>query len=359
MPIATSNIPRQLRVGVIGLGRMGQRHAINVAFATPRAKLVAACDLLKDNVAWAQSALPPDTRVYDDEDSFFAHEGLDAILVATETSTHASLAYRALQQGKHVLVEKPISVDQETAEEFAEQVSQFPNLKVMVGFSRRFDQSYQDAKKLISSGAVGKPFLVKSSTNDQYDPSGFFIAYSAKSGGIFMDCGIHDIDMARHLLEITSEDRVKRVFASGTNVRHPELAESGDADNALAIVEYESGKSFTFHLSRTAIHGHDCACEVLGEEAKLIINQNPRLNRLEVADQHGVRTLSTPTYYERFREAFVTEVNEFVACVLDDTTIPSTVQDAIEAGSIAQALTYSFRSGKPVHFNDRNKAVIA
>ncbi|OCF61446.1 hypothetical protein L486_01094 [Kwoniella mangroviensis CBS 10435] len=359
MPIATSNIPAILDVGVIGLGRMGQRHANNVAFATPRARLVAACDLQKDNVTWAKKALPSSTKVYGDEDAFFNHERLDAVLIATETSTHAPLALKALQYGKHVLVEKPISVDQHTAEQFELQAREFPYLKVMVGFSRRFDQSYQEAKQLIDSGVVGKPFLVKSSTNDQYDPSGFFIAYSAKSGGIFMDCGIHDIDMARHLLEITPADRVKRVFASGTNVRHPELADSGDADNALGFVEYESGKSFTFHLSRTAIHGHDCACEVHGEEAKLIVNQNPRLNRLELADQYGVRSLSTPTYYERFREAFVTEVNEFVACVLDDKPVPSTIHDAIEAGSIAQALTYSFRQGKPILFDQDNKAILA
>lgn len=88
-----------------------------------------------------------------------------------------------------------------------------------------------------------------------------------------MDCGIHDIDMARWLLGITPKDKIVRAFASGTNVRHPELAESGDADNALGFVEYESGKSFTFHLSRTAMHGHDCACEVLGSEAKLLVNQ--------------------------------------------------------------------------------------
>lgn len=88
-----------------------------------------------------------------------------------------------------------------------------------------------------------------------------------------MDCGIHDIDMARWLLDISPSQPIKRVFASGTNVRHPELAASGDADNALGFVEYADGKSFTFHLSRTAMHGHDCACEVLGSEAKLLVNQ--------------------------------------------------------------------------------------
>jgi myo-inositol 2-dehydrogenase/D-chiro-inositol 1-dehydrogenase len=134
---------------------------------------------------------------------------------------------------------------------------------------------------------LGKAYMVKSTTQDLYDPSGesrgrptvvdcpsvgFFVAYSKYSGGIWMDCGIHDIDMARWLLDITPENRVKRVLASGVNVRHPELANDGDADNALAFIEFEDGKSITFHVSRTAMHGHEVSCEIYGTEGKLVVN---------------------------------------------------------------------------------------
>jgi myo-inositol 2-dehydrogenase/D-chiro-inositol 1-dehydrogenase len=96
-----------------------------------------------------------------------------------------------------------------------------------------------------------------------------------------VDCGIHDIDMARWLFGLTtavtisdSDDtpRVKRVFSTGLSVRHPELAETNDADNAICVVEFTGGKVLDFHLSRTGLHGHDCFTEVFGSERKVIIN---------------------------------------------------------------------------------------
>jgi myo-inositol 2-dehydrogenase/D-chiro-inositol 1-dehydrogenase len=162
------------------------------------------------------------------------------------------------------------------------------------------DESYLEAKRRIDNGQLGKAYMIKSATNDQYDPSGFFIAYSKDSGGIFLDCGIHDIDIARWLLDVANPSLLKnpakqvtRVYATGLNVRHPELAESEDCDNANCIVEFENGTQCTFHLSRTALHGHDCFCEVFGTESKLVINGNPNMTRVEIRDEHGVRMEST------------------------------------------------------------------
>lgn len=120
----------------------------------------------------------------------------------------------------------------------------------------------------------------------------------------------------------------------------PELEELGDVDNSLSIVEFENGTMCTFHLSRTAMHGHECYCEVQGTKAKFVINQNPRQNRLEIMDEYGVRALSTQTYYDRFEEAFRTEIREFTACVLDDKPLPVTLEDAMEAAKISIALTW-------------------
>lgn len=97
--------------------------------------------------------------------------------------------------------------------------------------------------------------------------------YAAKSGGIFLDAGIHDIDVARWLLQIGPNDKVKKVFALGTIVRFKELAKYQDVDNALAVVEFDNGKFFTFHTGRTTTHGHECVCEVYGEDGRFIINQ--------------------------------------------------------------------------------------
>lgn len=201
---------------------------------------------------------------------------VDAVLIASETSTHAELAIAAIRAGKHVLLEKPISVDVELSRPVVEAAAMNPAVKVMVGFSRRFDDSFVEAKAMVDAGALGETYLLKSSTNDQYDESGFFVAYSKASGGIFIDCGIHDIDLARWLLRTASiknpRKEVTRVFGSGMNVRHPELEKTGDCDNALGIIEFENGTRAMIHLSRTAIHGHDTVSEVFGTEGKVVVN---------------------------------------------------------------------------------------
>jgi myo-inositol 2-dehydrogenase/D-chiro-inositol 1-dehydrogenase len=113
--------------------------------------------------------------------------------------------------------------------------------------------------------------------------TGFFVKFSKASGGLIVDCGIHDIDMARWLLGIsssnsntsgapTTSNQVKRVFSTGLTVRHPELADTQDADNAICVVEFHGGKVLDFHLSRTGLHGHDCFTEVFGTERKVIVN---------------------------------------------------------------------------------------
>ncbi|WWC60052.1 uncharacterized protein I303_102615 [Kwoniella dejecticola CBS 10117] len=354
------SLQRKLKYAVLGIGRMGARHAQNLAFRTPRAELVAVCDPRQSSLKWANDNLPMGTKTFEDSDQCLGEGGIDAVLIASETGLHAKLAIDSMRAGKHVLLEKPISIDLETSRQVVEETKKCPDLKVMVGFSRRFDESYREVKNMIDAGKLGKPHLIKSATNDQHDPSGFFVKYAAASGGIFIDCGIHDIDLARWLLlpSTPSPKQVRRVFALGHNIQHPELEKDNDVDNGVGVVEFENGGILVVHCSRTMKHGHDCFTEVFGTEGKAIVNGNPQLNRVEIRDQYGVRTESTPTYYERFREAFVNEVNEFTDVVLDDKPLPVSCVDALEAAKIAAALTQSFKSGNPVYFDNEGEPIL-
>ncbi len=109
-----------------------------------------------------------------------------------------------------------------------------PHLKVMCGFSRRFDASYRDAWEKMDSGLIGRPSIFRSQTCDKLDPSGFFVAYAEFSGGIFVDCSIHDIDLA--LWFFGQDSQVKSVVASGITAVQPELRKHKDRDNAVGIV---------------------------------------------------------------------------------------------------------------------------
>ncbi len=267
------------------------------------------------------------------------------MFLVTPTSLHAEQIMQALQAGKHVFCEKPLSLDLADCQRVAAQAAKHPQLKVMIGYGRRFDPSYRDAYDKIQAGSIGTPFLVRSQNLDMNDPSGFFVRFAPTSGGIFLDCTVHDIDLARWLL---GDPKPVRVFATGVVAIHEGLREFGDVDNGVATCEFENGKMACFYASRTMAHGHETLTEIFGTSGRLTVGQNPRLNRVDIADAHGVRNECTPTFYERFEAAFLHETNHFVQAVLDDRPPALTLHDATEATRIALALRESLQSRRVV-----------
>lgn len=337
---------RALRVGIVGLGRLGQRHAQNLAQRVPNAQVVAACSPLATELAWAGETLGIAHR-YDDYGAMLAHPDLDAVFLVTPTSLHAEQIIQALQAGKHVFCEKPLSLDLADCLRVEAEAARHPQLKVMIGFVRRFDASYRDAYQKIQAGLIGKPFLVRSQTCDQNDPDGFFVRFAATSGGIFLDCSVHDIDLARWLL---GNPAPQRVYASGTCALHEGLRQHQDVDNGLATVEFSDGRMATFMASRTMAHGHETLTEVFGGAGRLTIGANPRLNRVEIADSHGIRNECTPDFYARFADAFLVEAQEFVDAALGNTTLTLSLSDATAASRIGLAMTQAMRERRAVEF---------
>ncbi|RSH87060.1 hypothetical protein EHS25_003549 [Saitozyma podzolica] len=401
---------KKLRIAALGCGRMGQHHVNNIRYRTPRAQLVAIADpgplaaqWVKENmpdvppdvggaspftpftpltsaprlhdplgflqvalsyivrVVWANAANPVRPSFYSNPEEVFDLPDVDAVVISTTTNTHAPLTIKAIEKGKHVLLEKPISIDVADSKPVVEVANANPAVKVMIGFVRRYDTALNQLYDHITSNAAGKPFILKSTTCDAF-------------GGIFMDCGIHDIDMTRWLLNVNSTTahsglhdltqssapvtqpakQVKRVIATGSIVAHPELKEQDDCDNALGIVEFANGATCTLHLSRTGMNGYESTVEVYGLEQKLTV-ETPDRSRVKVADGHGRRFESTPKYIERFGEAFVNEMNAFAECCLDDKPVKTTPDDALQAAIIAKALTHSFRTGLPVEFDEQGE----
>ncbi|GFZ51344.1 hypothetical protein JCM24511_09104 [Saitozyma sp. JCM 24511] len=386
---------KKLRIAALGCGRMGQHHVNNLSriallytdvthrtdssqirYRTPRAQLVAIADPGPLAAQWVKENMP-DVPFYSNPEEVFDLPDVDAVVISTTTNTHAPLTIKAIEKGKHVLLEKPISIDVADSKPVVQVANANPAVKVMIGFVRRYDTALNQLYDHISSNAAGKPFILKSTTCDAYDPSGFFVAYAKASGGIFMDCGIHDIDMTRWLLNVNSTTahpgladlaqssspvaqptkQVKRVIATGSIVAHPELKEQDDCDNALGIVEFANGATCTLHLSRTGMNGYESTVEVYGLEQKLTV-ETPDRSRVKVADGKGRRFESTPKYIERFGEAFVNEMNAFAECCLDDKPVKTTPDDALQAAIIAKALTHSFRTGLPVEFDEQGEPKI-
>ena len=181
--------------------------------------------------------------------------------------------------------------------------------------------------------------MVRSHTLDKNDPSGFFVRYSQASGGIFVDMSVHDIDAARWLLGVSDAGARVRDRASSACTRA--CANSSDVDNGVATCEFATGEIATIYASRTMAHGFECMTEVIGTEGRIAVGGDARLDHVVIADAHGVRHECTPTFYERFEDAFLREDAEFVQAVLEDRPPPLTLRDATEATRIALALRQS------------------
>lgn len=223
----------------------------------------------------------------------------------------------------------------------------------MCGFSRRFDASYRDAFNRMDNGAIGRPSVFRSQTCDRLDPSGFFVAYAEFSGGIFVDCNIHDIDLA--LWYFGQDSIVKSVVATGITAVQPELRKHKDVDNGVGIVEFWGGKIAYFYSSRMMAAGQHDMTEIIGTEGKLAINANPSGSLVEMHEPAGVRREIPHDYYGRFEHAFVTEANEFTAACLDNNKLPFKLSGAVQAVKIGCALQESLNSGLKINFDETGR----
>lgn len=225
----------------------------------------------------------------------------------------------------------------------------------MAGFSRRFDASYRDAAdKILNKQAIGQPFLVRSQTCDLLDNTGFFVRYAARNGGIFVDCAIHDIDLALWYLD---NPVPKACWATGTLQHHPELEARSDVDDAVGVVQFWGGKITYFYCSRTQAHGHDACTEVTGTGGKIMVNVVPKRNNVATADKAGMRHEVQPEYWERFEDAFALEANEFAKAVLNDKPVPLPLETGLMAMKIGRALQQAMLSGEVVRFNNEGESV--
>ncbi|KAJ9299665.1 hypothetical protein DTO271G3_2549 [Paecilomyces variotii] len=162
-----------------------------------------------------------------------------------------------------------------------------PNQKVICDFSRRFDASYRDAFEKLQSGLIGRPSVFRSQPCE-LDPSAFFVEYAQLCRGIFVDCSIHDNDLA---LWFFGEDSVfKSAAAVGIPAVSPELRKyNNDHDNALGIVEFYGGEIAQLCCSRMMAAGQEDSSEVTGTVGKLAVNTQPAANQVNICEPTGIR----------------------------------------------------------------------
>ncbi|MFN2480651.1 MAG: Gfo/Idh/MocA family oxidoreductase, partial [Pyrinomonadaceae bacterium] len=240
---------KRLGIGVIGLGRLGGSYAKYFGNRIDGARLVAVSDV-NESAAEALAAELGVGKRYAHYQDLIADEAVEAVVVVSPTSTHKEIVLEGAGRGKPIFCEKPLSISLAEAREMQRAV-EHSGVFFQMGFMRRFDKGYVAAKRKIEAGEIGTPVVFKSSSRDPYRPSLEYLD-PAHSGGLFVDCGIHDLDLARwYMGEIAS------VYSIGGTLAYPEMKEIGDIDNAVTSLYFESGALGAIDLSRNGVYGYD------------------------------------------------------------------------------------------------------
>lgn len=244
-----------MRFGLLGAGRIGRIHGLNVA-ARPDAQLVALSDASAD--AAASLAQASGARVATTE-AILADGAIDAVVICTPTDTHADLIESAVLAGKAVFCEKPVDLDAGRIRRCLDVVAR-SGRPLMIGFNRRFDPNFAALERRLRQGEAGVIEIVSVISRDPGPPP---IEYVKRSGGLFRDMMIHDFDMARFLL---AEEPVE-VFALGSSLVDPAIGQAGDVDTAAVLMRTASGRIAQISNSRRATYGYDQRIEVHGSGA--------------------------------------------------------------------------------------------
>lgn len=210
----------------------------------------------------------------------------------------------------------------------------------------------------MSAGRIGRPSVFRSQTCDMLDPSGFFVAYAEFSGGIFVDCSIHDIDLALWFFGEEDDSKIKSVSAIGITAVEPGLRKYNDRDNAMGLIEFTDGRMVHLYSSRMMAAGQDDSTEIIGTKGKLSVNSIPTANLVRVYEPGGIRQEVPQNYWDRFKNAFAREAVEFTDCCLDNTEVPVKLTTAVAAVRIAAALQQSMITGEKIWLEARGQATI-
>lgn len=331
-------------MGLIGAGRMGKVFAHTLAFSVAEVDLVALADRNPKTGEEVAARFGVECH-YTDYHELLQRDDIDAVVIATPTTTHVQVIKDAALAGKHIFSEKPLGQTLESCDEAIAAAKQ-AGVKLQLGFMRRFDAAYALAKKKIDEGVIGQPVVFHGISRDRERTSLEF-ARRSNSGGMIMDMGVHDFDLARWLMG----SEVMRVQTEGDCLVYPELKDMGDIDNALISLRFANDAVGNIALSRNAIFGYDVRTEVLGSEGALKIGSLQQTSTL-VMTRQGITHDTIPGFMERFGDAYAAEIREFAACVLEDREPGVTGEDARKATAIGMAATLSLDETRPVMMSE-------
>ena len=329
--------PTRINVGLLGLGRLGRVYARSLASLIPQTNLVAVCDIDEATLASVADEFEVSLR-YREATALIEDPRVEAVVIVTPTDTHKAVVETAALAGKPVFCEKPLSISLTEAQSMKRTV-EAADIFFQMGFMRRFDRGYASAKQRIEDGKVGAPVVFKSSSRDPFLPS---LDYLRTSGGIFVDMGIHDFDLALWFF-----GPIRSVHSIGGVLAYPEVEAIGDLDNAIVSLSFADGRVGVVDLSRNGVYGYGIETEILGTSGTLRIGYL-RETPLLVMTPNSIAHDTVPYFMERFGESYTTQLSDFAQNLLADRPPPITLDDRLRALQVAVAATASHQKNEAV-----------
>jgi myo-inositol 2-dehydrogenase/D-chiro-inositol 1-dehydrogenase len=311
---------RKVNMAVIGTGRIGSVHTRNLVRAIHEANVVAVCDIRLE-----------------------VAQAVEALLIATNTDTHAFIVKDAALAGKQIFCEKPLALQLADIDEVM-QIVEDTGVKLQVGYNRRFDKSLQRVHQVVASGEIGRPCILHITNRDPEPPS---LEYARTSGGMFLDMSIHDFDMVRYQIS-----EVEEIYAIGNVLVTPYLKDIGDVDVDIIALKFTNGAIGTIDNSRQCVYGYDQRLEVFCSLGTAMAG-NEFENTGVMGDRTGFHSAKVPySFIERYADCYITEVRQFVQCVRDDKPVSPTGYDSRASVLLGMAAWESFHQNRPICMHD-------
>jgi myo-inositol 2-dehydrogenase/D-chiro-inositol 1-dehydrogenase len=336
-----------VKIGVVGLGRLGRQHAQNIKNLIPEAELYATCSLVPQEVEAAKKDFSPEVATTD-FDELISLRKMDGLVIASNSQAHCEMICRALAAGvRNIYSEKPVGMTLEEIAKIRETVAEHRANIIQVGYNRRFDYNYQKMKETIDSGKIGRPILVKMINRDDLWQEERLVQFAPSSGGLIFDMCTHDFDAARWFLG----SECRSVSAAGDVYRF-ERIRGVDIDNVALVVVFKNGAIGMFEASRNSVSGYHMETEVFGAAGGVRVNSEPYPDRLITSDETGYHRSGFSWFYPYWEKTYVAEIKHFAECILHGRQPIVTLEDGFKTVEWAFAANEALRDGKVVYMDE-------
>ena len=331
-----------MKVAIAGLGRIGKIHLNNLCRNIEGIEVVAAMDILEESSGIAEEY--GIKRFFRNFDEMIENDEFDALVICSPTDLHAVHVIKAARAGKHIFCEKPLDLSLDRVQEVLKVVEEC-DIKLMLGFNRRFDPEFLKIRKMVLNDSVGDPQIIKITSRDPGPPP---ISYIKVSGGIFLDMAIHDFDMARYI----SGKEVREVYTAGAVKVDQEIGNAGDFDTAVTTLIFEDDTLAVIDNSRKAAYGYDQRLEVFGSKGMVNAENNFPNNHRLFTEKGMSGDLPLHFFLERYKESYQEEMRQFIEALRTDHEMPVGAKDGLMSIVIGLAATKSAREKRPVKITE-------